>query len=287
MTMNLKKECEICGKTFIAKPHKANKYCSLACYHVAQKQGKYLWQTDRFKANHSYKCAFCSKEVHASKSHKRNGDIADNIFCNRDCYDKYRRLNTDRKCKYCGEHFIAIGAKKKAQFCNDDCRRKYTAQSCFKPCVICGQWFFPWTVARTRNNAVILANEVMTCSEECNKVYREMQEIKRRKQISKAITGSNHPNWAGGRNRYRGENWAHQRYLARLRDNNTCRYCGKTKKELSKKTYMKLEVHHIIPFKYFDNNYIKANAISNLVTLCTSCHHKAEWEFKRSLHYEN
>lgn len=48
-----------------------------------------------------------------------------------------------------------------------------------------------------------------------------------------------------------------------LRDNNKCAECGKTN--------CKLEVHHIVPKRMNGNN-----TLSNLITLCSTCHQKTE-----------
>jgi DEAD/DEAH box helicase domain-containing protein len=72
-----------------------------------------------------------------------------------------------------------------------------------------------------------------------------------------------------------GPNWQTQRRLALERDQGRCRNCGATGPAM-------LHVHHIRPFREFgyfrgqNENYIKANKIDNLVTLCASCHRLAE-----------
>lgn len=70
-----------------------------------------------------------------------------------------------------------------------------------------------------------------------------------------------------GHKKYYGPNWQYQRYLARERDNYNCRLCG-----ISEDGYGKeLSVHHKEPFVYFDN-YIDANKLDNLLSLCEPCH---------------
>ncbi len=71
-----------------------------------------------------------------------------------------------------------------------------------------------------------------------------------------------------------GPNWQSQRKLALERDKNACRTCGATD--------TLLHVHHIRPFREFfylpgeNDNYLDANRVENLVTLCPSCHRAAE-----------
>lgn len=71
----------------------------------------------------------------------------------------------------------------------------------------------------------------------------------------------------------RGPNWKRQRKAARLRDNNTCQHCGTTEGRMT--------VNHIWPFRLFDD-YREANQLSNLMTLCPSCHSKADIAFSKA-----
>ena len=82
-----------------------------------------------------------------------------------------------------------------------------------------------------------------------------------------------------------GPNWQQQRKLVLERDNYRCRTCGASGKDpegSSKPLGSVLHVHHIRPFREFNylpgvnENYIQANQIDNLVTLCPSCHRRAE-----------
>ena len=108
-----------------------------------------------------------------------------------------------------------------------------------------------------------------------------------KKQISKKLTGRKMPeeqvaklrtytgdkryNWSGGCRNYYGDNWLVNRAKALERDNFVCQSCGVAKDKMRRTP----DVHHIIAFKNFIN-YTEANHISNLVTLCQKCHHKAE-----------
>lgn len=81
--------------------------------------------------------------------------------------------------------------------------------------------------------------------------------------------GERNGNWKGGYEPYYGPNWLSQRMKAFRRDNFQCCECGKNG--------VKLDVHHKIPFRFFGRqNYIEANRLSNLITLCMKCHRKAE-----------
>jgi len=75
----------------------------------------------------------------------------------------------------------------------------------------------------------------------------------------------------------RGPNWDEQRNLARQRDGFRCRHCG-----TAETPGHPHHVHHIRPFREFgyvpgrNENYIQANVLGNLATLCPVCHHRAE-----------
>lgn len=79
--------------------------------------------------------------------------------------------------------------------------------------------------------------------------------------------GENHPNWKGGTYIRNQKEWKEIRKKARKRDNFTCRRCGIKERELGQK----LDVHHIVPL-----NEGGRNDLSNLVTLCRSCHSLVE-----------
>lgn len=81
-----------------------------------------------------------------------------------------------------------------------------------------------------------------------------------------------HPTWRGGYEPYYGPNWPRQARDARRRDAFTCQACGTTKSKWT------LEVHHIRAFRTFDGDWKSANRLTNLVTLCKSCHAKDSGE---------
>lgn len=73
-----------------------------------------------------------------------------------------------------------------------------------------------------------------------------------------------------------GPNWQAQRQKALARDGYACQMCGVTQAE------QPLHVHHARPFRDFgyvpgqNENYLDANRVSNLITLCPTCHRRAE-----------
>lgn len=74
-----------------------------------------------------------------------------------------------------------------------------------------------------------------------------------------------------------GPNWEKQRQEALARDGYRCRTCG-----AEARPGQGLHVHHIRPFREFgyvpgsNDRHLQANRLSNLLTLCPSCHRRAE-----------
>ncbi|MBC7224223.1 MAG: DUF1998 domain-containing protein, partial [Anaerolineae bacterium] len=83
--------------------------------------------------------------------------------------------------------------------------------------------------------------------------------------------------WEGEPIRDYGPNWEAQRRRALERDRHTCQHCG-----APERPDREHDVHHIRPFREFryipgeNENYLQANDLSNLVTLCRDCHRLAE-----------
>lgn len=99
------------------------------------------------------------------------------------------------------------------------------------------------------------------------------------------FAGKNNPAWRGGIScRYRGENWDEQREKALERDKYICQRCGLIEREIELRNPLALEVHHIKPYCLF-SDYIEANHLENLRTLCRVCHMIEEHQYIR-LHPE-
>ncbi len=71
----------------------------------------------------------------------------------------------------------------------------------------------------------------------------------------------------GGRPNRRGGNWRAQSDRARKRDGYRCQVCGATEEALGRR----LDVHHRVPARTY-NDASKSNRLSNLVSVCPSCH---------------
>lgn len=73
-----------------------------------------------------------------------------------------------------------------------------------------------------------------------------------------------------------GLNWTKQRRRCLERDDHQCRVCRIDQSELDRE----LAVHHITPrLEFEDGNWREMNDLSNLVSLCPSCHGTFEGKF--------
>jgi 5-methylcytosine-specific restriction endonuclease McrA len=205
-------------------------------------------------------CSRCGKEkdklLFSLNCRRKDGR---NNICKK-CMAEKRRIriakSPDKVCRICGKSFKS---EKMATTCSMKCRGiAESANKIEKVCLNCGKSF------------LIRENEVNNrpvrgtyCSARC-----------RMDHLSQRISGEKHGCWRGGHRKYRGPNWRPQRRRALARDNNKCVLCGKSADE----NESELIVHHKIPFRFFDG-YKKANLLSNLMTLCSTCHakQKSHW----------
>lgn len=275
MAKNQITECTVCGKGFEARPHKANLYCGVDCYRVAQRSGRYKQPAALSK--NAAPCAHCGKIVAREKSKRRSGERSKSIYCTRDCYDAARSAVISARqvnCLECGASFDGWNGKK---YCRHACKVAHKKPAA-KKCVNCGCRFsaIKWMPSRGEFTAVSASK---TCSKDCEMEWRSNNEDRKRK-IGEAFRGSNHPNWQGGKSllnntSYRGVGWPIQREKALKRDGYRCLDCGLTDEESRGKYGRSLDVDHVEPFHNFTNS-AEANRLCNLETRCASCHRKAE-----------
>ena len=74
-----------------------------------------------------------------------------------------------------------------------------------------------------------------------------------------------------------GENWNEQREAALERDNKTCQLCGDAQSNIREESGRGLHVHHIKP-RRLHKCAEEANELTNLVSVCGSCHRRLEWK---------
>lgn len=89
----------------------------------------------------------------------------------------------------------------------------------------------------------------------------------------KAPSGEDSIWWRGGiSERYwPGDDWWGQKHKALRRDQYRCQSCGATHRDIGRNP----DVHHIKPIRMTDDGE-NPNELSNLITLCRSCHKRAE-----------
>jgi 5-methylcytosine-specific restriction endonuclease McrA len=146
-------------------------------------------------------------------------------------------------------------------------------QPVVKKCVACGLEF----------NTTAQRKYYKTCSKKCRysltgnkKGYKPICSFEKghipwnKDKVYNQISGDKHWKWVGGHSGYRGENWNNIRKIVYERDGYSCRKCFKKCDET------KLHAHHIIPYRKTNDN-----SLSNLITLCNSCHMSAENEYRR------
>lgn len=177
--------------------------------------------------------------------------------------------DVDVECAVCGTALTRDrGAYNSSErfFCGEDCRGQWVSENLSGEdspqydrieltCVVCGDDFETWPFKSGRDY----------CSRDC---------------ASEGMVGENNPNYKGSHGDYCGANWQEQREKRLARDGYCCVVCGVKDSEHSETYGEGLHVHHVQPRREFweggEFDYESANELSNLVTLCVSCHRK--WE---------
>lgn len=260
--------CEVCGAGFEPRRWKANRYCGMPCYRAAQKAGAYIGTRVR-----KVPCHTCGKDHAPTRSKKRDGSPADHQFCSRACYLKRHSRRVDWACAGCGkaEQMTPYHAKRR-KYCSHGCRVVSKRPEPIN-CRVCEVFFTPIQI-RPKTGYVVFKKDRTTCSTECFSRWASEDEERKRK-IGDAFTGERHPNWMGGRSairhNHRGRGWARIARKVRRRDGYRCTECGKSQKEEG----ARLCVHHIVPYHNFKTAR-EANRMSNLRSLCRSCHTRIE-----------
>ena len=280
--------CHTCNTQFTSKnPKKANKFCSVECYREHQRSGNYKIEKAR-RPQPPRPCSNCGKDVRRHLSVRRNGKKADNIYCDRDCYNQHRARIKNRivgNCKNCDKPIrFADAGKETAKFCSMQCRDDFNRVGSSN-CIVCGVEFCGIAIHKTDGKLRVSGKGgAKTCSHECWYEFYRIDEA-RKEKISKAFTGSKHPNWQGGsshrRMDFRGSNWQSIRQRAMKRDGYKCKHCGIDHDEQMRRHGRSFSINHIVPFHQLSGDTVKANRLSNLETLCDSCHTRADWKYRK------
>lgn len=237
-TPKIERICPQCGIQFQPLQRQTQKYCSRICRDNARKN-----QVECI-------CEFCGLSFQTKSSQIERGR---GKYCSIACRDAAKRNQVNCICEQCGKPFQIDPAQIKhgvGKYCSRECHSIGQRKQIDCVCLQCG-------IAFQVTLAVVKRGGGKYCSKTCMGLSKR---------------GENHPFWRGGQSKYRGPNWTQQRKLAYNRDNGECKYCGKKPKIGERK----FQVHHIKPFREFNGDYLSANRLTNLITLCQLCHRKAE-----------
>lgn len=207
-------------------------------------------------------CPVCGNEFGRNKP---TNYVANRTYCSRKCSAVIKNKSDPSKrvvlnCTVCGKSYEEW-AYRNSKCCSKKCASKLS-KGVPKPSLLKPDHFV--TVCCEQCGKEYVVHKCMTelrnsrfCSRKCKGEYHSLH-----------MQGVNHPRFIGGaRYATRGSNWYKQRKLTLQRDGFTCQICHKAKR---------VDVHHIKPYKDFGGDYLVANVLTNLITLCRQCHAQVE-----------
>jgi 5-methylcytosine-specific restriction endonuclease McrA len=220
-------------------------------------------------------CHECGAEYHSEYEKK---------YCSDECreagvsfegenHPNYSNAKEETECKICDERFKYYPSAKEGLFCSS--------------CVEEENWRYDPDVSGRRNPRWNGGKRTLACSECGSPVERHPWNINsehvfcsgecQSEWLSETFTGEGHPNWKGGVEANYGKGWNRVRRQALERDGYECVLCGTAKEELGRNP----DVHHIVPVRAFVETPVTTEAdahyLENVVSLCPSCHRKAEF----------
>lgn len=284
-------QCTSCGATLMRKPSEVrdniNHFCNKACY-ARHKTIMFSGENNpRWNGGTDVTCHWCGKTFKRELNHSRREQ---RHFCCMECKSAWQKTQTGQaapaykgtmvqvQCSQCSKEIARDPAKIERNdhfFCSGDCWNQwrsvhlrdennpnFSTPAIETTCALCGEPIRrkPWRFGTTK------------------RVRHFCCSAHRAEWHKKHFVGENSPSWKGGAANYRGPNWHEQRRAARKRDGYCCQACGISQKENGKA----LDVHHIVPFHDFhyvpseNENYLQANSLDNLTSLCSACHQKIE-----------
>lgn len=243
--------CSGCGEDF-ERPHydvvdAENYYCSMECRRDIGKH-ECPWDGCDYTSN---------SELGIQQHHKRSHGVS--------------LTKETFTCDVCGDEFERQQSRVErwdGVTCSIACRSKYTAKQ------------------NSGSNHYDYSKEVVTC-DSCGVEFERTKHGRERTErnfcshdcygevLSDNVAGEDNFNWRGGYEPYYGPTWRTQRRKALERDNYECQDCGLTRDEHYDEYGRDLHVHHITPFRTFDDS-ANANQLENLITLCQTCHNEHE-----------
>lgn len=171
-------------------------------------------------------------------------------YCSYECSNKAQDKKVFINCAGCEKEIV----RKQYRLIKNE--KQYCSIACWHPPLIINCDYCKEEFKRTPAKK----NETNFCSRDCMGNWQ-----------SENKTGENSNSWLGGWEKYYGGNWKKQKTLAKKRDDYTCQVCGKAEGETTH------HVHHIKAFRHFGKeNYLEANELKNLMTVCPPCHGSIE-----------
>ena len=280
--MAINKHCLVCGKHFTVRNSRKDtaKYCSVECKNIG------IMKTDeeKYVSTTILICGQCNEKFEVE-----SWRVGIARYCSRECMGDSKKKDKLKTCEQCGEEFTY--KKREQRFCSRECFGEHRKLKP-KKCKYCGEIFQPYKSGE--KNPMYKGMSKFIC-EWCDSGYEDYPSRKhrtrfcseecRRDWLKNTLRGENSHLWRGGTIDSRGENWLKQRAKALSKDSYKCIDCSLTNEESLKRYNMELSVHHLIPFRQFRGDYITANKLDNLVTVCVSCHHVREHELYKQ--YDN
>lgn len=218
-------------------------------------------------------CPVCGKEFKPSRH--------EGVYCSRQCSADTRRgvysvPRQSRICAHCGKEY---GSDRKPSRTDN---QLYCSHACFlaskietRSCPACGKEFVtsiakPTTYCSHRCSSIGKVKQVDLTCPVCGKDFKRPP-CRGQKFCSKACELASHVDV--GKYCNRGANWRIQRKAAYQRDGGKCRICGRVQKKGETRI---ISVHHIRKYREFGGDFIAANDLRNLITLCLKCHIRVE-----------
>lgn len=173
----------------------------------------------------------------------------------------WKDAKVETSCGRCGERFEYYPSEKPGKFCSDCVEEadeflgdpfRVDGERVHKDCEQCGK---SMKLLKSR----LERGYGRFCSRDCLARW-----------LSPNVVGESHHQYENETVAYRGEWWQIRRQ-ARKRDNHECQVCGREKEEMGREP----DVHHIKPIREFEDPQ-EAHVLSNVISLCRSCHRKVE-----------
>lgn len=267
--------CEVCGKSYLATDQRNIRFCSRKC-----------WRIGCAHQPKTSTCEVCKTDFTQPQTHNRK-------TCGKKCANiltgQTQLTTTSYTCQQCGMAFTDKACRNR-KFCSKQCAdaspKEKWGQIGVKFCECCQKPFEIPVNAKA-------ASRQRFCSRKCFSEYKRNQHApnvckncgrefhvipsqKARPYCSPSCyieyKTTHIPQRSGDVSLY-GLNWYEQRENRRHIDNYRCQHCGVHEGDLS----YQLHVHHVVPFREFGiERYEDANQLSNLVSLCSTCHKRLE-----------